>query len=255
MPGFIGELHHLILDARTVPGADTFDLAAVQGRILQVLPDHLMGALIGVGHMAHLTVPQPAGIGFKGEGHNGFVPLLDFQVGKVNGTLLDPGRGTGLETPQLDARSPQAFGELCGRTLVVRAGFIGHITHIDPSLEVGTGGQNHLLCTEYRTQGSDNPGHFPIFGEQFHDFRLFEGQVLLKLHLVLHILGVGRTVDLSPEGMHRRSLTPVEHPALEEGGIGSLAHFTAQGIDFPHQMSLGGTADGGIAGHIGHSVQ
>lgn len=122
------------------------------------------------------------------------------------------------------------------------AGFIGHIAHIDPSLEVGTGSQNHLFCTEYRTQGSDNPGHFPVFGEQFHNFRLFEGQVLLKLHLVLHILGVGRTVDLSPEGMHRRSLTPVEHPALEEGRIGSLAHFAAQSIDFPHQMSLGGTA-------------
>ena len=55
--------------------------------------------------------------------------------------------------------------------------------------------------------------------------------------------------------MHCGPLAPVEHPALEEGRIGSLAHLAAQGIDFPHQMSLGGTADGGIAGHIGHSVQ
>ena len=55
--------------------------------------------------------------------------------------------------------------------------------------------------------------------------------------------------------MHRRSLAPVEHPALEEGGVGGNAHKPAQGVDLPHQMALCGAADGGIAGHVADEVQ
>ena len=57
----------------------------------------------------------------------------------------------------------QALREQGRRTLVVRAGLIGHITHIDPPLQIGAGGQNHLFGTEDCPQRCDDAGHFPSF--------------------------------------------------------------------------------------------
>ena len=55
--------------------------------------------------------------------------------------------------------------------------------------------------------------------------------------------------------MHRGTLAAVEHTALQEGGVRRQPHFAAQRVDFPHQMPLGGAADGGVTGHIADPVQ
>ena len=62
-------------------------------------------------------------------------------------------------------------------------------------------------------------------------------------------------VDLSSQGMYRRALAPVEHPALQGGGIRRQTHHAAQCIHLPHQMALGGAADAGVAGHVSDAVQ
>ena len=72
---------------------------------------------------------------------------------------------------------------------------------------------------------------------------------------MLHHLLVLPAVGLSPQGPYSGALAPVEHAVLDAGFVRGLAHFTAQRVQFPDQMALARTADGGIAGHVAHCVQ
>ena len=62
-------------------------------------------------------------------------------------------------------------------------------------------------------------------------------------------------VNLGPQGVHRRALAQVEHPALDGAGVGGAAHLPAQGVDFPDKVALGRAADAGVAGAVAHGVQ
>ena len=66
---------------------------------------------------------------------------------------------------------------------------------------------------------------------------------------------VGLPVDLRPQRVHRRPLAPVEHPALEGGGVGGQGHHAAQGVDLADKVPLGGASDAGVAGHVADAVQ
>ena len=55
--------------------------------------------------------------------------------------------------------------------------------------------------------------------------------------------------------MDRRPLPAVEHPVLDAAAVCRLCHFSAQRVKLPHQMPLSRSADGGVAGHVAHSVQ
>ncbi|MPN22476.1 hypothetical protein SDC9_169859 [bioreactor metagenome] len=72
---------------------------------------------------------------------------------------------------------------------------------------------------------------------------------------MLHELLILPPVGLGPQGMDGRPLAPVEHPVLNAGPVRGPGHFAAQGVDFPHQVTLAGAADGGVAGHVAHRVQ
>ena len=106
-----------------------------------------------------------------------------------------------------------------------------------------------------RTGLCGNAGNRAIFLCNFHDFRLFQHQILLLLQYMLHIGTVGGTVSLCPEGMDSRALAAVEQTVLDAGRIRRTAHFTAQCVNFTHQMSLCRAANGRIAWHIANSIQ
>ena len=62
-------------------------------------------------------------------------------------------------------------------------------------------------------------------------------------------------VGLHAEGVNGGTLAEIKHPALEGNGVGHAAHCAAEGVDFKDEMTLGGAADGGVAGHIGNCVE
>jgi hypothetical protein len=55
--------------------------------------------------------------------------------------------------------------------------------------------------------------------------------------------------------MDCRPFAFIQHAVLDAGFVRSYAHFTAQCIQFPDNMSFTGAADGRIAGHIAHGIQ
>ena len=72
---------------------------------------------------------------------------------------------------------------------------------------------------------------------------------MLVLQHLAHRLGVEVFVALGAQRLYGGSLAAVEQANLDQGAVGVLTHFAAKGIDLPHQMSLGRTANRGIAGH------
>ena len=77
----------------------------------------------------------------------------------------------------------------------------------------------------------------------------------LQLQGMLHDLLVMSPVRLCAQRMNRRPLAEVQHPILDAGPVRGLSHLAAQRVQFPDQMALPGSADGGVARHVPHAVQ
>ena len=78
------------------------------------------------------------------------------------------------------------------------------------------------------------------------------GGVLQQLQ---HLAGVLAFVGLGAQGPHGRAAAGVEHPFLQGGGIGQPADHTAQGVHLMHQLALGRTAHGRVAGLPGDAIE
>ena len=255
VPGLVGEADDLRLDGRAVPGADTGDGAVVQGGSVQIVPDDGVGAVVGIGQIAHRPVFR-GGLRGKGEWHGVGVSGLHLHSGKVHAPAVHPGGCARLEAAQIQAQRLQAVRQRQGGGHAVWAGVPGHVAHDGAAPEVGAGGDDHGPDVVHAAGGGADGGHRAgIVGADLHHLALLHPEVFLKLQRVLHHLLIAPPVGLRPEGPHRRALAPVEHPVLDAGFVRRPAHFAAEGVQLPDQLALARAADGGIAGHVAHRVQ
>ena len=88
----VGKAHDLILNAGAVAGADALDQPAIQRASADVFPDDPVGFGVGVGNVALHLVVRVTGLALK--------PV------KRNAAPVHPGRCTGLEPAQGQARGP-----------------------------------------------------------------------------------------------------------------------------------------------------
>lgn len=125
----------------------------------------------------------------------------------------------------------------------------------DGAVQIGTGGENHgfglIIGSQLRLQSGDSA----IGDQKFRDHGLLQIQVVLQLQDVLHVLLVTSAVCLGPERMDRWAFSPVQHPVLNAAGVRRPAHFAAQCVQLPDQMTLSRAANGGVAGHVANGVQ
>ena len=111
-------------------------------------------------------------------------------------------------------------------------------------------GTDHHRTTVILDPGMDpHAGDPPVFHTDIRHLCLLDGQVIGMLQHLPHAAAVLRLVRLSTQGMHRRPFGHVQHLGLDKGAVNILAHLAAQRIDLPDDMSLGASADIGIAGH------
>ena len=83
---------------------------------------------------------------------------------------------------------------------------------------------------------------------------MLDFQVRLRLQDLAHFQAIGLLIALGAWRPHGRSPGSVEQAELDADGVGDLPHDAAQGIDFADQVSLGDTADGWVAGHLGNEI-
>ena len=140
---------------------------------------------------------------------------------------------------------------------MLAVGAAGHrsVAHENLAGEIGAGAEHHRLGPVEAVEAGADALHPAVFNKNVHHLGLLDGKAGDVLQIFLCEAVVGLPVDLRPQGVHRRALAPVEHPALEGGCVGGPGHHAAQGINFADQMPLGGAADAGVAGHVADAVQ
>ena len=168
---------------------------------------------------------------------------------------MHPRRGAGLEPAQREAVVHKAAGQRCGGVGAVGATVVVGFPHKDAPAQRGAGGNDHRLAAVVPAQLGVHAPHRAALNVQPGDLRLMDGKVRRGFQRVLHPDVVALAVGLHPQAVHRGAFAPVEHPALQKGGVGGKAHQPAQRVHLPHQMPLGGAADGGVAGHVADEVQ
>ena len=80
-------------------------------------------------------------------------------------------------------------------------------------------------------------------------------QVWGVLQQLQHLAGVLALIGLGPQGTHRGAAAGVEDALLQSGGIGQPTDHAAEGIHLVHQLALGRTANGRVAGLPSDAVQ
>jgi hypothetical protein len=81
-----------------------------------------------------------------------------------------------------------------------------------------------------------------------------DGQSVLGGQKVLDRLPVEPAVRLRARAPHRGTLAAVEDAELDPGAVDGAGHQSVEGVDLPHQMALGETADRRIARHLADRI-
>jgi len=254
VPGLVGEGHDLGLNAGAVTGPYAFDHAGVYGAAVQVFSYYPVGFLIGVGEPAHGLVFRLYA-GFEGKRLRVRVTGLQLHFGKIHGAGVHPRGSAGFEPAHAEPQSAEARAQRYGGGQTVRSGVLQHFSHYGASGKIGAGGGHRGFAAIHPAVGGGDGYDMPVLHGNVHYLGLLYPQVFLLFQRVLHYLLVFPPVGLRPQGIYCRTLAPVEHAVLYAGLVGGPAHFAAHGVQLPHQMSLAGAADGGVAGHVAHAVK
>ena len=212
-----------------------------------------MGLLVGVGQVAHGGIVDLVG-GAEGKRLRRLVPRLHLHFGKIDAPAVDAGGRAGFEAAKVQPKSAQIVRQSHAGVHPVRAGGDDALAGDDGAVQVRSRGDNHGLRAVLRPQLGAHTGDRVLRSQDFHDLRLLQLQIFLQFQRVLHILPVFYPVGLSAEGMDGGAFAPVEHPVLDAGMVCRRAHLAPQRVQLPHKVSLSGSADGGVAGHISHGV-
>ncbi len=105
--GFIGETDDFVLDGGAVARADTFDLTAIDGGLMQIIADDPVGIGGGFADPAgDLRIGDPLGKQAKRDGL-GFA-VIGGQIFPIDGGSRQAGRGAGFEATERQAEGAQA---------------------------------------------------------------------------------------------------------------------------------------------------
>ena len=126
---------------------------------------------------------------------------------------------------------------------------------MEESAHESAGGNDDRFGPVDHAEGGADAGDGVVFDEELGGVALVEIEVRLVLDEPLHAELVGFLVALRAGGLDAGTLPGVQHAELDAGGVRIPAHDPAEGVDLPHDVPFGQTADGGVAGHLGNGVE
>ena len=95
----VGESDDLVFDGRAVPWPGPLNGPRVHRGAVQVVPDHLMGLLVGPGDVTRVLRQLDAAV-VHGHGRRGIVSRLNLQAIPVDGLPIQSGDRSGLQANQ-----------------------------------------------------------------------------------------------------------------------------------------------------------
>ncbi len=107
----IGKAHHLVFDRRAVAWPDPLDHPGVHRAAIEVIADHVMGFLVGVGDVARHLARMLVNATHEREDRQRVITMLLGQNAKVNGTGVNTRRGSGFQAVYAQRQLTQAARE------------------------------------------------------------------------------------------------------------------------------------------------
>ena len=254
MPVLVGEAHNLILDGRAVARPLAVNLSGILRRLHDIVPENLMGRLIRIGQPAEPLIPVHPVI-HKGKCVVFRIALLQRHFLEMERTHIHAARRPGLEPERFQAVLPEIVCQSHRGTHPVRAAGVHRIPDDNFTVQVRPRTENDRLGPVFLSQLRHHARAASVLQENIHDLRLLQVQIFRILNDLLHEAVISLLIRLGPQRIHRRPLSAVQHAHLHRRPVRSDSHFSAQSIDFLHQMALSRSSDGRIAGHHGYIVQ
>ena len=174
-----------------------------------------------------------------GEIRDRFVARLKRHLGKINAPPKQPRRRAGLKTPEFKPKFLQRPGQphRCRLPSPAPRLLVGPNVHQAP--QKCSGRDDHRSAMIFHFQCRLDSIHDTVLVQNLGDLALFNIQIRLSFANPLEPKLVSLLVALRAGCPNRRSFLGVEHPKLQAGHVGCLAHFSADRINLACQMAFG----------------
>ncbi len=254
----VRKAHDLVFEGRAIARTDAFNRPVIQRRSRNVRPDCGMRVVGGV--------EQPAGyrVSYSG-GHERERRRLRISVFHVEHPTRDPGveidrrlrqpwRSSGLEPPNPEPQVSELLTQMKRRWFTGSSGRPGDVAHVDDAVQERARGDHDGAGANHFAAQQLHAGYTTSFDHQPRDVSFEDREAWRSCQPFADPGAVALLVGLRARCPHRRAAAPVQHLELDAGGVDGLAHQTAESIDLPDQLALGGAAHGWIARHRGDGV-
>ena len=130
-----------------------------------------------------------------------------------------------------------------------RTGTFGIFSYDDLAVEIDARGENDRVGEDLLTVRQLHAAHRAPGYQHFRTLSLTQSKPFRRAQSVHDHALIERFVLLSAQRKYRRPFCGIEHFDLHERLVRGERHLAAERVYLAHQMSLGGTAYGGIARH------
>src|SRR6185312_14836231 len=224
MPLPRGKSFHLVLDRRAVPRADTCDVAGMNGRTMQILPDEGMGHRRRVGHPA-----VDLWIGYMRRQRAEYLRFgiagVRRQTLPVDGAAVQPRGRSGLEAAEREGKAVKGAGKANGGGFTDPAGPRLAVADMHDSTQKSPRGENRGCTANTGAIGRNNGREATVIANlQILDGRRSQGQAWCILQQTPHRTPIQRTVSLRPRAADGRPLATVEQLEVDTSPVGGAAH-------------------------------
>ena len=231
-----------------------------------------MGARIGVGdparnlfhveHVGYHAIERESLSRFRvrqrfwkeGENRRRRIAVLSFTSLEINGSSVEPARGSCFEAAHFEAEIAQVIAE--GRRGVAHSspGLVLK-PHVKESPHECASGDDDCIGKDSKSQVGLNAGRSIAASQDGCDIALEEVDIGLLFQFELGPVLIGFLVTLSPGCADAGALVGVQHAKLDRRRIGVDGHEATQGIDFTNHMAFGEATDRRVARHLSNGVE
>jgi len=250
----VREASDLVLDRRAVTRTNPFDHPGVHGAAIQVVADHIVGTLVGMGDVAGHLAWVLAGIADKREDRARIIAVLRLHHGEIDAAGVDPWRRPGFETIDAQRHLAQPLSQGDRGRIPGAAALVVFHPDVDQAVQEGPDRKHDGLATDADPALGDDTGNTIPVHDQIITGLLEDLQVGIVLQHLANNGFVEQSIRLSTGGSYRWPLGGVEGTELDPGKICGSRHDPTEGVNFLDQVSLADPADRRITGHVSQRI-
>ena len=173
---------------------------------------------------------------------------------EVDALLFESSRRTGLQPPERQVESVEAFCQSDDRGLPDPPGRRRNIAAVDDAAQKGAGCQHDSTGGNNLTRAKLQPGNSIAFEQDFFGFGGEDIEIVLRPERRQHLLFIERPIHLRPRSAHRRPFATVEQTKLDTRAVGDTRHHAVKSIDLADKMPLPQPTDSRVAAHFPDGV-